>query len=37
MGKAKEEDEESKELTNGLLFYSQRLQMWFHKGDVRVW
>lgn len=37
MGKAKEEDEESKELTNGLLFYSQRLQMWFHKGTAEPW
>ncbi|KAK8832577.1 hypothetical protein WA577_004837 [Blastocystis sp. JDR] len=36
MGKAKEEDEESKELTNGLLFYSQRLQMWFHKDNEGI-
>ena len=32
MNEAQEEDKESKELTNGLLFYSQRLQMWFYKG-----
>ena len=31
-----EEDKETHELTNGLLYYSQRLQMWLNKGIICI-